>query len=311
MTIPAIVAGISPYLIRLSTCRCCQWWQINPTGLAKRYYQWSLSPKEGYQLPHFLDIPTHHAPRNTMHSITTMLHTFSVVCTEVVMSDPNRHVGNEVVPLGSFCIRTRRVELCSRAWHVCLEIAVISALPLFSRHQKILVQVVWEILVCSLAGSIYPLFLITCKAGEQAFKDCKQMKTWSVARTGQMSDTVIMSLHLPFLVDHHQPEGGADVTYLHWQASEGSLLLFVPVSCHLNQPQAVVCPQAQTLEMLYVSRKPPCLDGLLVCLCWCLQRTTCNVSYSGRNRERVMCSACVCVCVCVCVRQPVSVNLIQ
>jgi len=45
------------------------------------------------------------------------------------MSDPNRHVGNEVVPLGSFCIRTRRVELCSRAWHVCLEIAVISALP--------------------------------------------------------------------------------------------------------------------------------------------------------------------------------------
>lgn len=58
-----------------------------------------------------------------------MLHTFSVVCTEVVMSDPNRHVGNEVVPLGSFCIRTRRVGLCSRAWHVCLKIAVISALP--------------------------------------------------------------------------------------------------------------------------------------------------------------------------------------
>lgn len=94
-----------------------------------------------------------------------------------------------------------------------------------------------------------------------------------------------MSLYLPFLVDHHQPEGGADVTYLHWQASEGSLLLFVPVSCHLNQPQAVVRPQAQTLEMLFVSREPPCLDGLLVCLCWCLQRTTCNVSYGGGEQR--------------------------
>lgn len=78
---------------------------------------------------------------------------------------------------------------------------------------------------------------------------------------------------------HYQSKGGADVPNLHWQASEASLL--VPVPCHLNQPQTVVCPQAYPLELLTVCWEPIRLDRLLVCLCWGLEGATCYLSCSA------------------------------